>query len=174
MLLFEFVVGTLKGVDWWTLVSGAVLGVLTLGLRTVLQAPIKALIEHARVIQALSFVSPQQPFSGQWEVAWKVNSTRFREHNPDVVKIYSLFGNVTFTMNTSLRDGTPERCVFVGKLTDRTLTGRWFDPKDASRAYFGVYQVRLGGGLRDAAGVWIGWTNDGDIQANEMLMKKVD
>ncbi|HYD27284.1 hypothetical protein [Brevundimonas sp.] len=163
----------ITSIDWPAAFGGAFLGAATMGLRTVLQAPLRALTEQSIVIKFLSFLSPQQPFDGDWAVKWCVDSTKFPEVNEDTVKIYSLFGNVTFTMRTKLRDGTPEKCVFVGKLTDRTLTGRWFDPKDIHRAYFGVYQVRLTGNLRDAEGKWSGWANDGSVQSDLMTMSKV-
>lgn len=163
----------LSEIHWSSLLWGAFIGAVTIGLRTVMQAPIKALSEHSFFIQTFWWLSPQRPFAGTWEVSWNVQSTRLHNVNSDQVKIRSLFRNVTFTTKTTLKDGAIERCVFVGKLVDRTLTGRWFNPKDIDRAYFGVFQFRMNGGLHDAAGMWMGWTNDGDIQSDALTLKKV-
>ena len=172
--MIEATLNWFAGIGWASVFSGAALGGLAVGLRTILQAPMKAMTEQSVVIRALHHLSPQRPFDGRWRVDWNVESSKFPPVNTDQVRIYSLFGNVTFTTETTLTDGAREKCVFVGKLVDRTLTGRWFDPKDANRAYFGVFQVRLKGGLRDAAGKWSGWTNDGYVQSNEMTMARAD
>ena len=96
----------LLSVDWSTLLSGAVLGSLTLGIRQVIQAPIKALTERSRFIRMLSWLSPKEPFGDLWEVTWRVDSTRLPGSNTDTVRIYTLFGNITFTTETKLKDGT--------------------------------------------------------------------
>jgi hypothetical protein len=163
----------LSSIAWPELLGGAALSALTLGLRAVMVAPIKAATDRARFISLLSLLSPQRSFGGVWTVEWHVDSTRFQPINTDEVAVRVLFGNVTFTTRTTLKDGSVERCVFVGKLEDRTLTGRWYDPKDEGRGYFGVFQVRLVGTLREATGSWSGWTNDGRVQSNVMTMKRV-
>lgn len=162
----------LASIDWTTLISGAALATLGIGLRTIIQAPIKALTEHSLVIRLLSWLSPQQPLAGNWDVTWKVDSRRFQDANTDRVRIHRLFSNVTFTTTAILRDGSSEQCVFVGKLLDKTITGRWFNPADADRGYFGTFQVRLHASLKDARGAWVGWTNDGAIQANDLVLTK--
>jgi hypothetical protein len=154
------IVGYLSGIDWAASVSGAVLGALGLGVRTVVQAPVKALTEHARVVRFLSFLSPQQPFSGQWRVAWKVESRRFPEVNEDTVRVFRLFSNVTFTTVATLRDGSSEICVFVGKLIDRTVTGRWYNPEDEDRGYVSIRRrprSKRSSGVRisNRSGVWL-------------------
>lgn len=161
------------GVDWLALASGAAIGVLGLGLRIIMQAPVKAVTEHALAIRALSRLSPQEPFGGTWEVTWRVDSRRFPDENIDRVRIYRLFSNITFTTTATLRDGSSEQCVFVGKLVDKTITGRWYNPADADRGYFGTFQTRLHASLKDAKGSWVGWTNDGEVQANALTLKKV-
>lgn len=163
----------ISGLDWRQILFGGAIGALTLGFRTVIQAPVKALTQHALAIRYLGWLSPQEPFSGRWEVTWHVTSSRFPDTNIDTVRIHCLFGSVTFTTSTTLRDGTPETCVFVGKLVDRTLTGRWYDPKDQDRGYFGVFQVRLHGGLREGQGAWSGWTSEGTVQSDFMTLRKV-
>jgi hypothetical protein len=102
-----------------------------------------------------------------------VTSTRFPKENVDDVRVYSLFGNITFQTTTKMLDGTIERCVFVGKLKHRTITGRWYDPKDEGRGYYGVYQVNLHGTLREGDGHWSGWASDGTVQSNSMRMVKL-
>src|SRR5258708_5836281 len=82
-----------RGVDWRALISGAVLGALGFGIRTVIQAPVKALTEHSTGIRLLSFLSPQKPFTGSWNVTWKVQSRRFPETNSDKVRVSRLFSN---------------------------------------------------------------------------------
>lgn len=166
--IYDFVVN----LDWRQILIGGVVTALTLGVRTVVRAPVKAMTEHARAIRWLSKLSPQTPFGGIWEITWNVTASRFAEANRDEVRIYRLFRSVTFTTRTELLDGTPEACVFVGKLVDRTLTGRWYDPKDHERGYYGVFQVRLNGGLRDGRGAWSGWTNDGAVQSNAMTLRR--
>ena len=168
------VVAYVSGIDWVSLVSGAVLGALGLGVRTIVQTPLRALTEHALVVRGLSFLSPQRPFVGFWHVAWKVESRRFPETNEDTVRVYRLFSNVTFTTVATLEDGTTEKCVFVGKLVDRTVTGRWYNPEDIDRGYYGSFQFRLHGSLKAAAGSWVGWANDGEVQANEMTLERRD
>lgn len=168
------IVAYVSSINWWALVSGAVLGAIGLGVRTVVQAPVKALIEHARFVRLLSGISPQRPFVGFWHVAWKVESRRFPEINEDTVRVYRLFSNVTFTTVATLRDGTTERCVFVGKLIDRTVTGRWYNPEDMDLGYFGSFQFRLHGSLKAGAGSWIGWSSDGAVQANGMTLERRD
>lgn len=160
-------------IEWWSLISGALLGAASLGMRTVIQAPVKALSERSIVIKRLSWLSPQRPFSGIWRVTWKVDSSRLAAVNSDNIRIYSLFGNVSFETTVFSLNGSAKRCVFVGKLVDKTLTGRWFDPNDAERGYFGVFQVRLHGGLADGAGAWVGWENDGGVQANDLMVEKL-
>ena len=166
------IIDYVSNVDWKSLVSGAVLGAIGLGVRTVVQAPVKALIEHARFVRLLSFLSLQRPFVGLWHVAWRVESRRFPEINEDTVRVYRLFSNVTFTTVATLKDGTTERCVFVGKLIDRTVTGRWYNPEDTDLGYFGSFQFRLHGSLKAGAGSWIGWSSDGAVQANEMTLER--
>ena len=160
------------GLNWTSLISGAVLGAIGVGIRVVVQAPVKALIEHAQFIRLLSFLSPQRPFTGSWHVAWKVESRRFPTINEDTVRVYRLLSNITFTTVATLKDGSTEKCVFVGKLIDRTVTGRWHNPEDVDRGYFGSFQFRLHGSLKTAVGSWIGWSNDGLVQANEMTLER--
>jgi hypothetical protein len=166
---FHFVIG----IKWLTLFSGAALGAFSAGFRAVMQAPVKALSEQSFYIRFFSFLSPQRPFNGLWEVRWNVESTRLPKINVDNVRIFRFFSNVSFTTQTTALDGSAERCVFVGKLLDRTLTGRWYNPKDELRGYFGTYQVQLHGSLETARGSWIGWASDGSVQRDDMALKKI-
>lgn len=160
------------GIDVVSAIGGAAASAVTLGIRSVMIAPVKAATDRARFIRALSVIFPQKPFTNMWDITWQVASTRFKPVNTDNVKIYSVLGNVTFTTTTELLDGSEEKCVFVGKLSDRTITGRWYDPKDEGRGYFGVFQVTLHGTLKDGAGYWSGWSTDGKVQSNVMTVKR--
>jgi hypothetical protein len=135
----------LLGVDVVSAIGGAAASALTLAIRSIMIAPVKAATDRARFIRLLSVVSPQRPFVGSWKVTWLVSSSRYQDENTDVVRVYSAFANVTFTTKTLMRDGSEERCVFVGRLNGRTLTGRWYDPKDEGRGYYGVFQINLHG-----------------------------
>jgi hypothetical protein len=160
------------GIDVFSAIGGAAASALTLGIRSVMIAPVKAATDRARYIRALSVIFPQKPFTDKWDVTWHVDSTRFKPTNTDNVTIFSVLGNVTFTTTTTLLDGSEEKCVFVGKLAERTITGRWYDPKDEGRGYFGVFQITLHGTLKDGAGYWSGWSTDGKVQSNIMTVKK--
>lgn len=164
----------ISNLNLWTLVSGALLGAIGLGLRTIMQEPVKAFAEQSRVIAAIYWISRQRPFSGLWEVTWHVDSARFPPENTDQVYVRRLFSNITFTTTAVLLDGSTERCVFIGKLVDKTVTGRWYNPFDQGRTYYGAFQFRLHAGLRRADGSWIGWRNDGTVQAQEMSLKRID
>lgn len=164
----------LSGIDWSTLASGVLVGAVTMAGRTIIQAPVKAMTEQSAVIRLLWFLSPQKPFSGKWEVTWRVESTRFEDANTDIVKIRRLFSNVSFQTISTLKDGSTESCVFVGKMLDRVITGRWFNPADKDRAYYGNYQIKLHGSMRRATGSWMGWQDDGTIQTHELTLKRVD
>lgn len=168
------IIGWLAGINWWTLASGAFLGAVGLGLRTVIQAPVKALAEQSRVIQFFFWLSPQKPLAGLWQVTWYVDSERYPKENVDRVKIRRFFGNVSFTTKATLKDGSSQQCVFVGKLADRAVTGRWFNPEDQDRGYFGAFQFRIHGSLREGEGTWIGWRNDGTIASDTMKIKRLD
>lgn len=163
----------LGNLNWWTLVSGAALGALGLGIRSVLQAPIKALTEQSKVIRAVWFLSPQRPFTGLWDVGWKNDHSRYQTSNVDRVPIRRLFSNFAFKTTVTLSNGMQEHCIYVGRIVDRTLTGRWFNPVDAERGYFGAFQLRLAGSLTDATGSWIGWDDEGRINSNEMTLRRV-
>lgn len=161
-------------VDYWAVLSGAALGVLGLGARTIMQAPIKGLTEQSRAILLLWWLSPQRPFKGRWAVNWKVESDRYPSDNTDVVHVRRLFSNISFTTTATLKDGSTQECVFVGKLVDRSVTGRWFNPEDQEHGYFGAFQFRVKGTLRNGEGMWIGWRNDGSIATGELLLHRVD
>lgn len=161
-------------VDYWAVLSGAALGVLGLGARTIMQAPIKSLTEQRRTIRLLWWLSPQRPFKGHWAVNWKVESDRYPCDNIDVVRVRRLFSNISFTTIATLKDGSTQECVFVGKLVDRSVTGRWFNPEDQEHGYFGAFQFRVKGTLRAAEGMWIGWRNDGTIATGELLLHRSD
>lgn len=172
------VIQYLGAVDWRTLALGAAIGAitgsLTLLFRTVIQQPVKALTEQNRVITWIWRLSSQAPFKGDWEVVWKVESDRYPTDNIDTVRIRRLFSNVTFTSIATLNDGSTQKCVFVGKLLNGSVTGRWFNPEDQERAYFGAFQFRIHGSLRTGAGVWIGWRNDGTVATGELILTRVD
>ncbi len=169
---------SLQAVNWQTLLLGAALGGLSsavaLLVRTVIQQPVKALTEQSRVITALSFLSQQQPFKGQWTVVWHVDSDRYPSENIDTVQISRLFSNVAFTTSAKLNDGSHQSCVFVGKLLDRSVTGRWFNPEDQERGYFGAFQFKIHGSLRSAEGMWIGWRNDGTVASGRMTLTRAN
>lgn len=169
----DWVLIQLFGIDLASVLLGAAASALTLGFRTIMVAPVKAATDHSRYIRWASLVFPQKPFDGSWRVAWHVESDRFPEVNLDEVKIYSVLKNVTFTTDTRLKDGSQEKCVFVGKLSGLDLTGRWYVPRDEGRGYFGVFQVRLHGTLRDGHGSWSGWTSDGKVQSNVMSIERI-
>ena len=162
----------LRTIEWGALISGAAIGALGLGARIIIQAPVRALTEQARIIRSFWWLSPQKPFGGVWEVIWKVESARFPPENVDRVHVRRLFANVTFSTSATLADGSSERCVFVGKLVDKAVTGRWFNPEDEGRGYFGAFQFRLHGSLRRGDGSWVGWRNDGTIQSQELSLRR--
>jgi hypothetical protein len=148
------------------------LGALGLAIRTIIQAPVKALTEQSRIITAIWWLSPQRPFGGKWNVTWKVVSRRHKNENVDCVHIRRLFSYVTFRTTAVLLDGTISRCAFVGKLVDKTITGRWFNPDDEDRGYFGAFQIRLHGGLHEAKGSWVGWRNDGTVDRDDIVLTR--
>ena len=164
----------LLSIDYWTLLSGAALGVLGTGARIIMQAPIQSMTEQSRIIRAFWWVSPQRPFKGKWEANWKVISDRYPANNVDVVSVRRLFSNVSFTTVATLNDGSNQKCVFVGKLLGRSVTGRWFNPEDQEHGYFGAFQFRVKGTLRSSEGVWIGWRNDGTVASDELTLTRVD
>ncbi|EJL22433.1 hypothetical protein [Novosphingobium sp. AP12] len=161
------------GIDVLSAVGGAAASAITFGIRSVMIAPVKAATDRARFIRGLSVIFPRKPFDGLWEVTWHVNGSRLANENTDQVSIHAVLGNVTFTTNTVLLDGGKEKCVFVGKLSERTLTGRWYDPKDEGRGYFGVFQVTLHGSLNHGSGYWSGWSSNGQVQSNKMTLKRL-
>jgi len=163
----------LLDIDWIALISGAALTTLGLGVRIVMREPLKAIASDARVIRWLWWLTPRRPFRGRWEVTWKVNSTRFAQVNVDAVPVYQLFSSVTFRTTAVLVDGSAEDCVFIGKLHERNLTGRWYNPEDEERGYYGVYQIKLHAGLKSGKGAWTGFSNDGNIQADELSMRRL-
>ena len=73
----------------------------------------------------------------------------------------------------NLGRGGEEDCVFIGKLHDRNLTGRWYNPEDEDRGYYGVFQIKLHAGLTHGEGAWAGFSNDGSVQANTITIKRV-
>lgn len=165
-------------IDWQTFLLGAALGGLSSAIallaRTIIQQPVKALTEQSRVISFLSGLSQQQPFKGQWTVVWQVISDRYPSENIDTVRIFRLFSNIAFTTIATLNDGSTQKCVFVGKLLDRSVTGRWFNPEDQERGYFGAFQFKVHGSLRSAEGMWIGWRNDGTVASGNMVLTRAD
>ena len=163
----------LLAVDWLTLLSGAALATLGLAARLIMREPLKAIGRDARFIRAFWWISPQSPFHGDWEVVWKVQSTRFPPQNVDRVKVRRLFTNVTFRTSATLVGGDREDCVFIGKLHERNLTGRWYNPEDQNRGYYGVFQLKLHAGLKHGDGAWAGFSNAGRVQADDMSMKRL-
>lgn len=170
----DAVISFAKSIEWWTLISGAILGVVGIGLRAIIQAPVKSMTEQRRVISMLWWLSPQKPFRGLWKVAWAVQSNNYPVENVDCVRVRRLFSNVSFTTVAKLKDGSTQKCVFVGKLADRAVTGRWFNPEDEGRGYFGAFQFRVHGSLRRGDGIWIGWRNDGTVASDQLSLTKVD
>jgi hypothetical protein len=164
--------GAMEHLHWSSIAWGAVAGSLTLAIRLLIQEPVKGLVEKAFIVRHLWFLYPQRTFAGDWEVVWRVDSSRYRETNSDVVQIRRLFSNIAFQTRTTLLDGAEAQCVFIGKLVDRTITGRWYNPEDTDRCYFGAFQVRLSGNLRDGQGSWIGWTNQGTVQSEMLSLTK--
>jgi len=163
----------LFGIDLASVILGGATSALALGFRMVLIAPVKAATDQSMFIRYTSFLFPQKPFDGNWRVSWRVTSDRFMDLNVDEIRIFSVLKNVTFTTHTQLRDGSEEKCVLVGKLSGLDLTGRWYVPRDEGRGYFGVFQVRLHGTLRDGTGTWSGWTSDGKVQSNDISLKRL-
>ncbi len=163
----------LTEIDWKTAAISAVTGMAILGMRLVMREPIKAATSNARIIRLIWFLSPQKPFGGKWEVSWKVSSTRYRPNNVDTVQIRRLFSNVTFTTCATLVDGSRQKCTFLGKLKNLTVTGRWYNPDGDDRGYDGVFQLRLHAGLGDGIGAWAGWTNDGRVETDDMSIRRV-
>lgn len=154
------------------MLSGAALGVLGLGARTIFQAPIKALTEQSFIIRSFYWLYPQRAFKGTWKVIWHVESTRYPEENIDEVNIRRLFSNVSFITTANLKDGSTQQCVFVGKLAGQAVTGRWFNPQDQEHGYSGAFQFRLDGSLRAGKGTWLGWRNDGTVASDKMTLTK--
>jgi hypothetical protein len=167
-----------RSIDWSTFVLGAVLGGLSsaiaLLIKLLIQVPAKQIASNYNIIKLFSRISWNKVFVGTWEVNWEVISDNFPEVNTDHTKIYCLFSNIAFETCTVLKDGTAARCVFVGKIQERTLTGRWYDPVQEGIGYYGVFQVRLSGNLKQASGQWSGWANNGKIQSDKMTMIRVD
>ena len=104
---------------------------------------------------------------------WHVDSTRYPEQNIDEVEIRRLFSNVSFVTTANLKDGSTQKCVFVGKLAGQAVTGRWFNPEDQEHGYFGAFQFRLDGSLRAGKGTWLGWRNDGTVASDKMTLTKI-
>jgi hypothetical protein len=163
----------LHSVHWAALLSGAALATIGLVLRTVMREPLRAIAKDARFIRCFWWLSPQRPFKGAWIVKWNVDSSRFPHENVDTVVIRKLFSYVTFRTTTTLLDGNREDCVFIAKLHNRKLTGRWHNPVDEDNGYYGVFQMHIHAGRQFAEGAWAGFTNDGKVQPNAMSMQRV-
>lgn len=163
--------GWLRSIDWLTLTSGAALATIGLGIRMLMREPIRAVIKDARFIRVFWWMTPQRPFSGDWEVTWNVDSSRIPSQNIDTVKIRKFFSHVTFCTTTVLLDGTKEECVFLGKWHNNKITGRWYNGADEVHGYYGVFQVQLHAGRRHANGTWAGFKNDGTIQSNALNIR---
>lgn len=163
----------LQNVNWYALSTGAALGAITLGMRTIIQEPVKAVTRDARVIRWIWWLSPQTPFGGRWKVIWRVTSTRFAPENVDVVDVRRFYSTVTFRTSATLLDGSREDCVFVAQLNERKLTGRWHNPEGGDRGYYGTFQLHLHAGLKHGEGAWVGFANDGRVQADDMSMQRV-
>jgi hypothetical protein len=170
---WSWISALLASINWWTAVVSAATGMAILGLRLIMREPIKAATNNARVMRVIWFLSPQKPLGGKWEVSWRVSSTRYHPVNTDTVKVRRLFSNVTFTTRTTLLDGSTQKCTFLGKFKNLTITGLWYVPDSDDRGYDGVFQMRLHAGLGDGTGAWAGWTNDGRVETDEMSMRKV-
>lgn len=138
-----------------------------------MRAPLKAIGRDARFVRWFSFVYPQKPFDRAWLVTWHVESSRFPPQNSDTVIVHRFFKQVTFRTTAHLSDGETEDCIFIGKLHHGRLTGRWYNPADEDHGYYGVFQMQLHPGLRQAEGAWAGFSKDGKIQSNLMSMMKV-
>lgn len=163
----------LRDIDWLALLSGAGLATLGLGLRMLMREPLRTISKDARFIRVFWWLTPQRPFQGTWEVTWNVDSSRIPNQNIDRVKIRKFFSHVTFRTVTVLLDGTTEHCVFVGKLHNNKVTGRWNNGADDEHGYYGVFQIHPHAGRKYAAGAWAGFTNDGSVQANALTMSAV-
>lgn len=161
-------------IDWWTLISGAVIATIGLGIRALMQEPLRAIVKDARFIRLFWWLTPQRPFEGNWAVAWRVESSRFPNQNIDNVRVRRFFSHVTFRTATKLLDGSTEECVFVGRLHNNKITGRWHNGADEEHGYYGVFQVHIHASRRQADGAWAGFTNDGSIQSNVMSMRLID
>lgn len=156
--------------DWLALLSGCALTTIGFGIRALMREPLRAVTRDARFIRLFWWLTPQRPFKGSWTVRWNVSSSRFPLQNVDTVSVRHFFNYVAFKTQTTLNDGETEECVFIGKLHNQKLTGRWHNAADEANGYYGVFQMHIHAGRKEANGAWAGFTNDGNIQANNMTM----
>lgn len=172
--MVQAILNWLQAIDWGALFSGAALATMGLGARMLMREPLRTIAKDARFIRSFWWLTPQRPLAGKWEITWEVSSSRIPEQNTDIVSIRKFFSNVTFRTSTQLLDGGTEECVFLGKLHDRKITGRWHNAADEEHGYYGVFQVQVHASRKLAEGAWAGFTNDGRVQSNVMHMRLVD
>jgi len=114
------------------------------------------------------FNNNKYPLNGKWKFTWQVkNSNSYPSIIEEEVEIFHYDNKLKFIHSI----GDKERYMVSGTLINLIFTGFWQDVDQVG--YNGVFQMKLNGNKNKFHGIWVGWSNNGNVNSGPCFLERV-
>lgn len=159
---------------------GAILGCVQLLFATLIKVPARAILNRYQFVRFLSELLSLIPFfedpvySGEWRIVWTVeNSQNFPPENLDTATMHKFLHSIAAEITSKTNSDRQIIYAFVGKLDGDVITGEWLDKRNNKSGYYGSFQIVMKPTLSDAIGKWIGFSGDRQVNAGDLIWRKL-